>query len=73
MKLIANCQEEKCPKDWDYLETSGESHISFCTVCFRKVTLVETCEDLEARNAIGERAAIAECLTQARTGLKSTQ
>lgn len=73
MKLIANCQEEGCPKDWENLETSGETHISFCTVCFRKVTLVETCDDLEARNAIGERAAIDESVPQRRIDLSSTE
>ena len=72
MKLIANCQEEGCPKDWENLETSGETHIGFCTVCFRKVTLVETCGDLEARNAIGERVAIDECV-QRSTNLSSAE
>ena len=71
MNLIANCQEEKCQKNWNSLSGCGESHLRFCTHCFRKVTLVETCEDLEARDAIGERAAIAECLTQVKIGLKS--
>ncbi len=73
MKLIANCQEEGCPEDWENLETSGETHISFCTVCFRKVTLVETCDDLEARNAIGERVAIDESVHQRRIDLSSTE
>jgi hypothetical protein len=71
MKLIVNCLEENCPRDWDSLSGCGESHLKFCTHCFRKVTLVGTCEDLEARKSIGEKAAIDECLTQAKTGIKS--
>jgi len=71
MKLIANCQEENCPRDWDSLSGCGESHLKFCTHCFRKVTLVGTYEDLEARKSIGEKAAIDECLTHAKTGIKS--
>ena len=58
MIRIANCTEDDCPKDWDVLEKSGESHLGRCIECFRKVTLVETIEDLKARSDIGEKAAI---------------
>lgn len=58
MKIIANCNQTDCPKGWDKLETSGETHIGLCLECFRKVTLVETIEDLNARTEIGEKAAI---------------
>ena len=71
MKLIVNCQEENCPRDWDSMSGCGESHLKFCTHCFRKVTLVGTCEDLEARKSIGEKAAIDECLTEVKIGIKS--
>ena len=58
MIKIANCTQDNCPKDWNNLEKSGESHLSLCIICFRKVTHVETIEDLEARSEIGEKAAI---------------
>ena len=58
MIQIANCTEDDCPKDWADLEKSGESHLGLCIACFRKVTLVETIEDLKARSEIGEKAAI---------------
>ena len=32
---------------------------------------METCEDLEARKSIGEKAAIDECLTEVKKGIKS--
>ena len=58
MIQIANCTEDNCPKDWTDLEKSRESHLALCIVCFRKVTHVETIEDLKARTEIGEKAAI---------------
>ena len=58
MIQIANCTEDDCPKDWADLEKSGESHLGLCIACFRKVTRVETIEDLKARSEIGEKAAI---------------
>ena len=58
MKIIANCNQKGCPKEWKKLETSGETHIGLCLECFRKVTLVETIEDLNARTEIDEKAAI---------------
>ena len=58
MNIIANCNQNGCPKDWKKLETSGETHIGLCLECFRKVTLVETIEDLNARTEIDEKAAI---------------
>ncbi len=58
MIRVANCSEDNCPKDWTNLEKSGESHLALCLVCFRKVTHVETLEDLNARSEIGEKAAI---------------
>ena len=58
MNIIANCVQRDCPKDWKKLETSGETHIGLCLEYFRKVTLVETIEDLNARTEIDEIAAI---------------
>ena len=58
MNIIANCVQRDFPKDWKKLETSGETHICLCLECFRKVTLVETIEDLDARTEIDEIAAI---------------
>ena len=49
MNIIANCNQKGCPKDWKKLETSGETHIGLCLECFRKVTLVETIEDLNVK------------------------
>ena len=58
MIRIENSHEDASPKAWDILERTGDSHLALCIACFRKVTRVETIEDLKARSEIGEKAAI---------------
>ena len=58
MIQIANCTEGKCPKDWNKLEKSGESHLPVCIICVRKVTDIKSIDFLAARSKTGEKAAI---------------
>ncbi len=65
MKVIVNCDEPNCPKRWDALDGCGESHLSFCSECFRKVQLVDTHEAVHGVHQLGQIAATEESLAKA--------
>ena len=62
MNVIANCKSEDCPKKWDALEGCGESHLAFCTGCFRKVQLVDTVEAIQGLDQLEQIAAASKTL-----------
>ena len=62
MNVIANCKSEDCPKKWDELEGCGESHLAFCTGCFRKVQLVDTVEAIQGLDQLEQIAAASKTL-----------
>ncbi|MBJ90963.1 MAG: hypothetical protein CMO98_14040 [Woeseia sp.] len=57
MNLIANCPQKDCPEKWDALSGCGESHLGFCSHCFRKVQLVETVDAIKSIDQLGLLAA----------------
>ena len=65
MKIIANCLHQHCPNDWDQLDGCGDSHLSFCAECFRKVQLVDTVEAIHGVNRLGQIAAAKKDLVEA--------
>tara|TARA_B100001939_G_C16753876_1_gene535252 strand:- start:407 stop:622 length:216 start_codon:yes stop_codon:yes gene_type:complete len=62
MNVIANCKSEDCPEKWDALEGCGESHLAFCTGCFRKVQLVDTVEAIQGLDQLEQIAAASKKL-----------
>mgnify|MGYP001171648776 FL=1 len=60
MNLIANCHQKDCPEKWDALSGCGESHLGFCSYCFRKVQLVETEDAIVSIDQLRQLAAADE-------------
>ena len=60
MARILNCDNVECPKEFERLESCGESSIRTCIGCFRRVLLVSTQEMVDAITEEGDPVAIQE-------------